>query len=333
MGNVTEEDEAKANGTHLYTDYTYDAANQLTLADAPTDTYYYTYDAQGNEVTDGSKSLTYGYDNELKSYTSGSTTTNYVYDATGQRLEKNTGATPTYQYVNIGNEQVLVTKNVPSSSYNYNVYGNDMISQGDTAASTRQYFLDDGMGNVKYLTSNTGATVATYAYDPYGLQISGSTTASNFTYQNEQKDPESGLTYLRARSYDPTIARFTAQDPLSGTLGDPSTQNGYNYANNDPINMSDPTGMKSIWDNAKDITGLTTFENNIAKGCDVGSIITSGLEAAANLGTLIPGVGEGDLAVQGALRGGLAFSKVSKAEQLAINARNGKAAEALVRTP
>jgi RHS repeat-associated protein len=62
-------------------------------------------------------------------------------------------------------------------------------------------------------------------------------------FQSEQKDSESGLVYLRARYYDPTIGRFASQDPMSGSIGDPASQNGYNYANNDPVNLRDPLGL------------------------------------------------------------------------------------------
>jgi RHS repeat-associated protein len=70
-------------------------------------------------------------------------------------------------------------------------------------------------------------------------------------YQSEQKDSESGLIYLRARYYDPSIGRFTSQDPLSGSLSSPASQNGYNYANNDPINLNDPSGLAAACNTAK----------------------------------------------------------------------------------
>ena len=44
--------------------------------------------------------------------------------------------------------------------------------------------------------NNTGGTVTSYGYDPYGSQTSGSTTASKYTFQNEQKDGESVPTPL-----------------------------------------------------------------------------------------------------------------------------------------
>ncbi len=101
------------------------------------------------------------------------------------------------------------------------------------------------MGNVRYLTNSSGTTVTSgaLAYDPFGKQTSGSTTVSNYTFQDEQKDGESGLTYLRARYYDPTIARFTSQDSMSGYLDNPASQNGYNYAYDNPVNLADPSGQ------------------------------------------------------------------------------------------
>ncbi len=343
-GNITEEDETKSSGTHAYTDYTYDATDQLTMASAPTDTYNYTYDEvgnmttavngsgtssytvnnanqvtaktgagprtftydnQGNQITDGTKTLAYNYDNQLKTLVNGSTTTNYTYDPSGNRLDKTqtgTGAA-NYQYVNTGNNQVLQAKNLTASTNQYYLYGLDQISQGDTASSTRQYPITDGSGNVKYLTSSTGTTVTTYAYDPYGKQISGSTTASNYTFQSEQKDAESGLTYLRARYYDPSIGRFTGQDPLSGDLGNPATQNGYNYANNNPVNLSDPTGLSAkSW--LMDKSGLTAYQNDIAKGCNWGSIARDGAVATAKLAIIYGGAAAAAYFGGGAIAGG-----------------------------
>lgn len=367
VGNITEEEELKAGSSAKYHDYTYDAVNQVTQDDAPTDTYNYTYDAvgnmatsqngsgtttynsnnanqltgttgasvrnftydpQGNEVSDTSKTLAYNYDNQLKTYTSGSSVTGFVYDATGNRIEKNITGGTSYQYVNTGNNQVLVAKNMTASTNQYYVYGVDQISQGDTASSSRQYFLTDGMGNVRYVTNSSGAVVTngTDTYDTYGKQLTGNSTVSNYAYQDEQKDAETGLTYLRARYYDPTIGRFTAKDPLAGAPDDLASQNGYGYVEGNPINMYDPLGL-SAWSSFKDITGLTKYENSIAQGCSIGSIVNNGLTAAANLSLLIPGLGEADAAAQGTLRGAEALTK---AEQLALNAKNGKAAESLV---
>ena len=285
VGNITEEEEIKSGGSTLYHDYTYDALNQVTQDDAPADTYNYTYDdvgnmatssngsgssgytynnanqltaktgvgarsftydPQGNQITDASKTLNYNYDNQLKSYVNGSLTTNYVYDAIGNRIDKTqtgTGAT-NFQYVNAGNNNVLVAKNLTASTNQFYLYGLDQLSQGDTSSSSRQYFVTDGMGNVRYVTNNSGTTVSsgTLTYDTYGKQIGGSATLSNYGFQDEQKDSESGLIYLRARYYDPTTGRFTSQDPVSGSLENPQSQNGYNYANDNPVNLNDPTG-------------------------------------------------------------------------------------------
>jgi hypothetical protein len=48
--------------------------------------------------------------------------------------------------------------------------------------------------------------------------------------------------HMGARYYDPTIARFTQQDPQSGNLSSPLTLNRYLYANDNPVNSCDPTG-------------------------------------------------------------------------------------------
>ncbi|MDW6064395.1 RHS repeat-associated core domain-containing protein [Streptomyces sp. FXJ1.4098] len=54
-------------------------------------------------------------------------------------------------------------------------------------------------------------------------------------------DTTTGLTHIGAREYDPNIGRFISVDPVMD-LTDPQQINGYTYANNTPVTMSDPTG-------------------------------------------------------------------------------------------
>ena len=247
--------------------YTYDAdGNRLTSNEAGTSSTYtinndnqitakssraLTYDNQGNQITDGTKTLAYNFDNRLTSYVNGAQTTSFKYDGAGNRIEKNINGVASYQFVNDlsgSMSRVLVAKNIPGATSTYYIYdGPNLVSQGGTASTSRQYYLDDGIGNIRAVVDSTGNTVQAYSFDPYGNQVTGSNT-SNFNYENQQMDSEMGLYYLRARSYDPTLGSFTSRDPINGTLKDPQTQNGYNYANDNPINISDPSGLFGLSD-------------------------------------------------------------------------------------
>ncbi|WP_425579320.1 RHS repeat domain-containing protein, partial [Streptomyces chitinivorans] len=55
-------------------------------------------------------------------------------------------------------------------------------------------------------------------------------------------DPDTGLTRLGARDYDPATGRFISVDPMVDYT-DPATINPYAYANNAPATFSDPEGL------------------------------------------------------------------------------------------
>jgi YD repeat-containing protein len=152
------------------------------------------------------------FDN-IKLVTGDATSTNvsYTYDATGQRIGKSVNGTPTTQYVNAGSEHVIQTKDLTTSNTTTFLYGSDLISEGGASASSRRYPLTDGEGNVRYLTDNTGTITASFTYDPYGNMIEGNPTDSTFSFQGEQTDPESGLTYLHAL--------FHSQSLFHGSFG------------------------------------------------------------------------------------------------------------------
>jgi RHS repeat-associated protein len=71
-------------------------------------------------------------------------------------------------------------------------------------------------------------------------QVGDVTTPYGFT--GEMEEPNN-MVYLRARYYHHDLGRFISQDPVEGTLDDPKSLNLYAYANNNPVNRTDPSGL------------------------------------------------------------------------------------------
>ena len=82
---------------------------------------------------------------------------------------------------------------------------------------------------------------------PFGESWYNNSTTSNWVYTTYERDTESGDDYALARSYANTNGRFLSPDPLEGIVGDPQSWNRYAYVENDPINLSDPSGQ-GFWE-------------------------------------------------------------------------------------
>ncbi|GAA2569223.1 MULTISPECIES: RHS repeat-associated core domain-containing protein [Streptomyces] len=154
-----------------------------------------------------------------------------------------------------------------------------------TTGGKSYYYLTDATGNVLGLVDDAGKRTHTYAYGPTGLPRGTTTEAvpQPYRYAGAYLDP-TGLYKMGHRYYDPTLGRFTQPDP-SGQETNP-----YLYANGDPINNSDPTGLYSIDD----------FKSDVGF---VGSTATIGGVIGGGVGSVVPGAGTGIGTVVGGVAG------------------------------
>jgi len=112
------------------------------------------------------------------------------------------------------------------------------------------FYVTNHRGDAICIVDDNGTTVASYSYDPWGKVLSVSENAEvagqPIGYAGYYYDRETKLYYLQARYYDPETARFLSRDPYPGDLDHPISQNGYTYANNNPVMFIDPNGEIAV---------------------------------------------------------------------------------------
>ena len=130
-----------------------------------------------------------------------------------------------------------------SDGTNSYIYGPSGTPIEQITGTTVTYLLQDQQNSTRVLTDQEGSVVGTYSYGPYGAITSHTGSATTrLGYDGEYTDPSTGLTYLRARWYDPAAGQFISVDPLQAITGAP-----YSYAADDPVNLADPSGMSWSW--------------------------------------------------------------------------------------
>ena len=134
-------------------------------------------------------------------------------------------------------------------------YSNDLRISGGTAKENI-YYLYDGRGSVSE-TLEDGQVKSTLRYDAFGRILQGESKQDKlFAFNGEEYVPQTGLQYLRSRHYDPAQGRFTTQDTYLGNIGSVLSHNRYTYCSNDPVNYTDPSGLRQVaGTDAADVTG------------------------------------------------------------------------------
>lgn len=110
-----------------------------------------------------------------------------------------------------------------------------------------------------------------------------------------------GLEWLGARAYDPATRGFLSTDPLSPVLGAGWDGNPYAYAGNNPLNTTDPTGLRPLTDDE-----LKAYDKSAGSHWEY---VVAGLAVAAGVAALfVPGL---NIIAAGAIAGALSSGGLS----------------------
>ncbi|MDA2924150.1 hypothetical protein MYX65_05755, partial [Acidobacteria bacterium AH-259-L09] len=163
----------------------------------------------------------------------------YEYDGLGRRIEKDVAGVVT-QYI-YDTEDVLLeldgTNNIVARYTNGPGIDEPLIME-----KAGQFFPyhTDGLGSVTELTNSAGTVVQTYTYSSFGkIEFQSDPSFDQpYRFTSREFDPETGLYFYRARSYDQLTGRFLQEDPLGIT----GATNLYFMTGNNPVNFRDPDG-------------------------------------------------------------------------------------------
>lgn len=221
---------------------TFNAADELTEGGGTT--YAYNLAGERTKATPTSGPATaYGYD-QAGNLTSiarpeeGATQKiedAYAYNGNNLRTSETTGGTTHYLTWQLSSTLPRLLSD-GTDSY---IYGPEGPVEQINNEEELTYLHHDQAGSTRLLTSSTGAVVGSYTYTPYGATEGHTGTATTpLGFDGQYTSSDTGLIYLRARSYDPATAQFMSTDPMEEWTHEP-----YTYAGDNPINRSDPFGL------------------------------------------------------------------------------------------
>jgi RHS repeat-associated protein len=184
----------------------------------------------------------------------------FVYDGENHQVEvKNSRNQPIGNYFYDGDGK-RVKKYVPGTGeitlFAYDATGRLVAEYSTQLSPTPQvaYTTMDTLGSPRINTDQNGAVLARHDYRPFGEEIFTSQRGPQYGYGADdvrkkftgyEKDIETGLNFAQARYQDETQGRFTSPDPVmaSASKSNPQTFNRYSYVINNPLNMTDPSGL------------------------------------------------------------------------------------------
>ena len=256
----------------------------------------FSYDANGNLLSDGTRSFAYDDENELTSvWVTNAWRSDFLYDGMLRRRIRrefawSSGAWLQTNEVHYVCDGLLVLQErwfdpqlstpTPREAVTY-TRGNDLggdlqraggigglLARSDStlllggSPSGHAYYHFDGNGNVTCLISMSNSIVALYEYDPFGNTLSKLGTladANLYRFSSMEEHASSSLYCYAYRLYDETIQRWENRDPI----GESGSANLYEFCFDAPMTVVDALGLDTYKCNRKLGGGPALPDNEI----------------------------------------------------------------------
>lgn len=205
-----------------------------------------TYDAIGNPISIGNKTLKWINGRSLENYNN---EVFFKYNKDGIRTKKTYNGIETNYYLD-GTSIIFEDRN---GNVIYYIRDNENNVIGFIYNGETYYYKKNIQQDVIGIYDNTFNQIVTYTYDSWGNIISIVDTSTNnigtinpYRYRSYYYDNETELYYLNTRYYNPKWKRFINADGIIAANDCITNSNLYFYANNNPISYSDSDGNFSF---------------------------------------------------------------------------------------
>ncbi|WP_238701871.1 RHS repeat domain-containing protein [Mariprofundus erugo] len=243
IGNITNKSDV---GAYTYGDPKH--VHAVTQAGGNT----YTYDANGNMLSGGGRTLTWTSFDRPASISTANAYVSMGYDANHTRISKtNTITGEVTRYIGGDFEEVSLAGVIKAKHYIQSGNGLVAIMEQVATLKTMKYVHNDQLGSINVITDSTGTVLERLSFDAFGKPRNTDATDTVNTiiavhttrgYTGHKMDAEVGLINMNARLYDPTLGRFISADV---TIDDPfnmQTFDRYSYVVNNPFKYVDLSG-------------------------------------------------------------------------------------------
>ena len=216
-----------------------------------------TYDKLGNPITIGENiKLTWINGRQLNSFVNGNKEITYKYNVDGIRTEKKVNNLLTEYYLE--GKDIIFEKTLENVIYYIRSSVGGLV--GLKYNNEIYYYLKNKQDDIIGILNNNYVLIAKYEYDSWGNILSivdsdGNDISNNsehianinpYRYRSYYYDKDTNLYYLNSRYYNPRWGRFINIDGIIN-CGNIISGNLYSYCSNNPINMIDSNGKRSLF--------------------------------------------------------------------------------------
>jgi RHS repeat-associated protein len=212
------------------------------------------YDAKGNLASYNGSTYSYDAHNQLKIANKNGNNVPFYYDAFGRQILRNVNGQWIYSIWDGWN--LIEERTVNDTVIHGYVHGaaiDELVYRAGPGGPPIWYY-QDAQGSTSHLADDHGNLIESYKYPPVeggapsiydqnGNPLAASAVGNRFLFTGRDWIKEISLYDYRHRFYIPSLGRFLQPDPI-GFAGDPA--NLYRYCRNNSVNNVDPSGLDVV---------------------------------------------------------------------------------------